>query len=73
MQVLDIIRHSKDDAAELPRRALTKLLYGSNSVFARTATAEQASPCSGPLRAAQVLSSGRTAVQELRCKPLATP
>ena len=41
--MLDIIRHSHDDPAELPRRALLKLLYGRDSVHARSATAEQVS------------------------------
>ena len=40
-QVLDIIRHSRDDPAEQPRRALLKQLYGPTSVYARRATEEQ--------------------------------
>ena len=40
-QVTDIIRHSKDSASELPRRALLKQLYGPSSVYARSATEDQ--------------------------------
>ena len=43
-QVSDIIRHSKDSAAELPRRALLKQLYGATSIYARSATEDQVTP-----------------------------
>ena len=41
LQVLNLIAHRNDSAAVIPRRELGKLVYGRDSVFARSPTAAQ--------------------------------
>lgn len=41
MQLLNLITHRNDNAAVIPGRELKKLVYGSDSVFARSPTAAQ--------------------------------
>lgn len=41
MQVQNALSHRNDNAANVPRRELAKLIYGRDSVFARNPTPEQ--------------------------------
>ena len=41
VQVLNLIAHRNDSASAIPRRELSKLIYGPDSVFARSPTAAQ--------------------------------
>ena len=41
MQVLNILEHMYDNPGAAPRRLLARLLYGRDSVFARTPTPDQ--------------------------------
>jgi hypothetical protein len=44
MQVLNIVEHFYDNPSTIPKRLLAKLLYGRDSVFARTPTPSQVRP-----------------------------
>ena len=39
--MLNLLEHMNDSAAAVPRRQLSKLLYGGDSVFARSPTPDQ--------------------------------
>lgn len=41
MQILNVLQHKDDDPKGIPRRELSKLIYGKDSVFARSPTPDQ--------------------------------
>lgn len=51
MQILNFLEHQNDSARNIPRRELGKLIYGNDSVYARTPTPEQVKAAAFPQEA----------------------